>query len=69
MYSQKSCAASLFPKQNYNVLSPNSYVHPYISERFIYFQDWSVYFAAAKYVDQSLGIYKSLTTHECENWD
>jgi hypothetical protein len=28
MYSQNwNCAASLFPKQNYNVLSPNSYTH------------------------------------------
>jgi hypothetical protein len=25
----------------------------YLFERFIYFQDWSVYFAAAKYVDRS----------------
>jgi hypothetical protein len=34
MYSQKlNCAASLFPKQNYNVLSPNSYTHIlYLSE-------------------------------------
>jgi hypothetical protein len=30
----------LFPKQNYNVLSPSS------SERFIHFQDWSAYSAA-----------------------
>ncbi len=36
MYSQKrNCAASLFPKQNYNVLSPDSYTH--ISVRDLYF--------------------------------
>ncbi len=35
MYSQKwNYAASLFPKQNYNVLSPNSYTH--ISVRDLY---------------------------------
>ncbi len=35
MYSQKrNCAASLFPKQNYNVLSPDSYIH--ISVRDLY---------------------------------
>jgi hypothetical protein len=35
MYSQKwNCAASLFPKHNYNVLSPNSYTH--ISVRDLY---------------------------------
>ncbi len=35
----------------------------FICERFIYFLDRSVYFAAAKYVDRTpiLGIYKSLT--------
>ncbi len=40
-------------KQNYKVLSPNSYT--YISARALYkyFQDRSVYFAAAKYVDRS----------------
>jgi hypothetical protein len=34
------CAASLFPKQNYNVLFPNSYTH--ISVRDVYLQDRSV---------------------------
>ncbi len=40
----------LFPKQNYNVLAPHFY--SYICEKFIYFQDWSAYSAAGKYVDQ-----------------
>ncbi len=32
MYSQKwNCAASLFPKQNYNVLSPNFTIHVSVS--------------------------------------
>jgi hypothetical protein len=52
MYSQKwNCAASLFPKQNYNVLCPNSYTQHL----------WKIYIfpgsvcllAAAKYVDRS----------------
>ncbi len=35
MYPQKwNCAAELFPKQNYNVLSPSSYTH--ISLRYLY---------------------------------
>ncbi len=40
----------LFPKQNYNVLSPSS---SYICEIFIYHQDRSACSAAWKYVDQS----------------
>ncbi len=36
MYSQKwNCAASLFPEQNYNVLSPNSYTHISVRDLFI----------------------------------
>ncbi len=59
-------AASLFPKQNYNV----QFLHSYICERFIYFQDRSVYFAAAKYVDRSSWEYINRSqTHECGNWD
>ncbi len=60
MYFQKwncaQCAASLFPKQNYNVLSPNFYTPIYLWEIYcIYFQNQSVCYAAAKY--------------ECGNWD
>ncbi len=40
-----------------------------ICERFIYFQDRSVYFAAAKYVDLSWEYANRSQTHECENWD
>ncbi len=36
MYSQKwNCAASLFPKQNYNVQSPNSHNHISVSDLYI----------------------------------
>jgi hypothetical protein len=46
----------LFPKQNYNVLSPSSYTQ--ISARdvptlYMYIQDQSAYCAAGKYVDRS----------------
>ncbi len=43
----------LFPKPIYNVLSPSSYTNICICERFIYFQDWSAYSVAGKYVDRS----------------
>ncbi len=45
----------LFPKQNYNVLSPSP-THMYICKRFIYFQDQSQYSAAGKYVARSWNI-------------
>ncbi len=36
MYSQKwNCGASLFPKQNYNVLSPNFHIHVPVSDLFV----------------------------------
>jgi hypothetical protein len=57
----------LFPKQNYNVLSPNSYTH--ISVRDLYIQNWSIYFAAAKYVDRSWEYISRSQTHFCRNWD
>ncbi len=35
MYSQKwNCAASSFPKQNYNVLSPNFHIHVSVSDSY-----------------------------------
>jgi hypothetical protein len=56
----------LFPKQNYNVLSPSS-LHSYICERFIYFQDPSAEYV--KYVDQSWEYINRSQTNECGNWD
>ncbi len=36
MYSQKwNCAALLFPKQNYNVLSPNIHIHVSVSDLYM----------------------------------
>jgi hypothetical protein len=57
----------LFPKQNYNVLSPRS---SNICEIFIYFQDRSACSAAWKYVDQSYSweYINCSQTHECGNW-
>ncbi len=43
----------LFPKQHYNILSPSSYTHISVRDLYTYFQDWSAYSAAGKYVDQS----------------
>ncbi len=57
----------LFPKQNYNVLSPSSYT--YISVRNLYTSRISLYSAAGKYVDQSREYINCSQTHECENWD
>ncbi len=66
MCSQKwNSAASLFPKQNHNVFQ---FMHPYICERFIYFQDRSAYPTAGKYVDQSWEYINRPQTHECGNW-
>ncbi len=58
----------LFPKHNYNVLSANSYVHIHVfCERLIYFQDRSVYFEEAKYVELSWEYINRSQTHECVN--
>ncbi len=62
MYFQK------FPKKNDNVLSPH-FLHSYIFERFIYFQDRSAYSAVGKYVDGSWEYINRSHTHECGNWD
>jgi hypothetical protein len=61
MYSQKwNCAASFFPEQNYNVLSPNSYTH--ISVRDLYIFPGSVcLFCCSQICGRILGINKSLT--------
>ncbi len=56
----------VFPKQHYNV---SQFLHSYICEKFIYFQDQSAYSASGKYVDQSWEYIKRSQTHECGNWD
>ncbi len=57
----------LFPKQNYYVVS--QFLHSYIYERFIYFQDRSNYSAPGKYEDRSWEYINSSQTHKCGNWD
>jgi hypothetical protein len=46
---------------------PIPFLHSYICERFIYFQDRSVYFSAAKYVDRSWEYINCSQTHERRN--
>jgi hypothetical protein len=68
MYSQKwNCAASLFPKHNYNVKSPNSYTYRCVRD--LIFPGSVCLFAAAKYVDRSWEYKNRSQTHECGNWD
>ncbi len=65
MYSQKwNCAASLFPKHNYNVLSPSSYTH--ISVRYLNISSIDLSIAAAKYVNWSWEYINRSQTHEGE---
>ncbi len=61
MYSNKwNCAASLFPKQNYNVLSQNSYTHISVRDLYISRIGQSI-FCCSQICGLILGIYKSLT--------
>ncbi len=54
-YSQKwNCAASLFPKQNYNVLTLNFHIHVFVSDLYI--------------PRIGLPILMHLQIHECRNW-
>ncbi len=55
----------LFPRQNYNVLSPSSYTHISVRD-FIYFQDQSAYSAAGKYVVRCWEYINRSQTHECD---
>ncbi len=41
----------------------------YLRGIYIYFQDWSAYSAAGKYVDVSWEFINPSQTHECGNWD
>ncbi len=67
MYSQKwKYAASLFPKQNYNVLSPSSFTHISVRDLYIPMIGLPILLQPNMWI---LGIYKSLNTHECGNLD
>ncbi len=66
MYSQKwNCA----PFISNTECSVSRVIHSYICERFIYFQDRSVNFAAAKYMDRSWKYINRSQIHECRNRD
>ncbi len=67
VFPEMNCAASLFLKQNYNVLSPISFTHIYVRDFILYFQDQVTYFAAAKYVARSWEYRDRLQTYECRN--
>ncbi len=71
MYSQKwNCAASLFPKQNYNVLSPNSYTQ--ISVRYLYISriGLSIWLQPNMWTDHRTWNYINRSqTHKCGNWN
>ncbi len=49
--------------------SVSQFLHSYIWERFIHFQDRSAYSAAGKYVDRSWEYTNRSQTHECGNQD
>ncbi len=60
------CATSLFLKQNYNVLSPNSYTH--ISARDLYISRISLSILLQPNMLTDPGKIYSIS-HECGNWD
>jgi hypothetical protein len=66
MYSQKwNCAASLFTKQNYNVLSPNFHIHVSVSDLCIPRTGLPNLMQSNKQTDN---INRS-QIHECGNWE
>jgi hypothetical protein len=69
MYSEKwNCAASLVPKQNCNVLSPNAYTH--ISVRDLYISRIGLSMLLQPNIWSDLGnILIPSQTHEYGNWD
>ncbi len=61
----------LFPRQNYNVLSPSSYTHSYMYlwEIFYIFSESVCLFCCREVCGPILGIYINCSqTHECGNW-
>ncbi len=68
IYSQKwNCRALLFPKQKYNVLSPNFYIHVSVSN---YIYTGSVCLFCCSQI--GLPIWKYINRsqkHECRNWE
>ncbi len=65
MYSQKwNCAASVFPKHNYNVLSPNSCTHLSVRDLYTAFPG-----SVLSILDRSWDYVNYSQTQECGNWD
>ncbi len=50
-------------------LPQSQLTHSCVCERFIYYHDWSAYFAAASYMSQSWEHINRSQTRECGNWD
>jgi hypothetical protein len=66
MYSQKW---NFYFQNRIIMFCVSQFLQSYICERVIYFQDWSAYSAAEKYLDQSWEYINRSQTHECGNWD
>ncbi len=58
----------LFRKQNYNVLSLNSYTHTSVRDLHIYIARIGLSILRQKYVDRSWEHINHSQTHECGNW-
>ncbi len=59
----------LFPKQNYNVLSPSSYTHLFVRDQYISRIGLLILLRRNMWSGPILGIYKSLTDTWMWNWD
>jgi hypothetical protein len=53
--------------QKLNYRPRSEFPHSCICERFIYYNDWSAYFAAAKLADRSREYINRSQIHECRN--
>ncbi len=69
LYSQKrNCAALLFPKQNYCVLSPNSYTHISVRDLYISMIGLSWLFQPNMWTDPGNICINRSQTRKCRNW-
>ncbi len=59
----------LFPKQNYNVLSPSSYTHISVRDLYIPRIDLHVLLQGNKWTDTGNIYVNRSQTQECGNWD
>jgi hypothetical protein len=59
----------LFPKQNFNVLTPSSYTHISVRDLYTVFPGSVCLFCSRKYVDRCWEYKNQSQTHECGNWD